>query len=190
MKNIKELKDKFENKRPVSWEMIPDIPLNKNQVVMYMPRQLVGTEGDDDITAAMINNYIKDEVMPRANGKTYGREHIAYLTAISVLKKSLQVKDIKALIDLSENGRQISERYSVFNEMLDKELSEVSGMLKDGMSEEELTELALKLAISVYARRALCEQIVECLTAERKEKKEEKKEKPKEMKNKAKGVND
>ena len=55
MKEISEIKEKFQQKRPVDWDMIPDIPLTKNQVVMYMPRQLVGMDGEDDITAAMIN---------------------------------------------------------------------------------------------------------------------------------------
>ncbi len=172
MKNIAELKQKYEEKRPVDWELIPDIPLTKNQVVLYMPRQLVGVEGEDDITSAMINNYIKDGVMPRANGKTYSREHIAYLTAISILKKSLAVKDIKTLIELSGGMKETKDYYSSLNETLDKELTSAAEAIKEEMTREETVELALELAVSAYAKRTLCEQLVEMLTPEEESKKE------------------
>ncbi len=175
MKDINELKKKFEEKRPVEWEMIPDIPLNKNQVVMYMPRQLVGAEGDDDITSAMINNYIKDSVMPRANGKTYSREHIAYLTAISILKKSLSVKNIKTLIDLSRDNGEMEEYYRLLNASLDRELSQVAENIKENMTKADIVDLALELAVSVYARRTLCEQLVGLLNEEEKDKRDKQK---------------
>ena len=164
MKEISEIKEKFQQKRPVDWDMIPDIPLTKNQVVMYMPRQLVGMDGEDDITAAMINNYIKDLLMPRANGKTYSKEHIAYLTAISVFKKSLAVKDIKKLVDSSSAKMTIEEYYQRLNSHLDNDLNEVASYIKEDMSEEALVELAFELAISVYARRTLCEQLIKYFT--------------------------
>lgn len=180
MEKLSELKQKFEEKRPVKWEMIPDIPLNKNQVVMYMPRQLVGTEGEDDITSAMINNYIKDAVMPRANGKTYSREHIAYLTAISILKKSLSVKDIKTLIDLSEGSGETAQYYESLNASLDMELTQAAARLRDDMSQKEIVDLALQLAVSVYARRTLCEQLMQILTEQIAAEQQAEKEKAKE----------
>ena len=176
MKEISEIKEKFQQKRPVDWDMIPDIPLTKNQVVMYMPRQLVGMDGEDDITAAMINNYIKDLLMPRANGKTYSKEHIAYLTAISVFKKSLAVKDIKKLVDSSSAKMTIEEYYQRLNSHLDNDLNEVASYIKEDMSEEALVELAFELAISVYARRTLCEQLIKLLSKDEKKKEKPKKE--------------
>ena len=164
MERLSQIKEKFEEKRPVKWEMIPDIPLNKNQVVMYMPRQLVGTEGEDDITSAMINNYIKDAVMPRAKGKTSSREHIAYLTAISIMKKSLSVKEIKTLIDLSRGERETADYYESLNASLDRELTQAASCLNEEMTQQEVVDLAMELAISVYARRVLCEQLVQILT--------------------------
>ena len=176
MKEISEIKEKFQQKRPVDWDMIPDIPLTKNQVVMYMPRQLVGMDGEDDITAAMINNYIKDLLMPRANGKTYSKEHIAYLTAISVFKKSLAVKDIKKLVDSSSAKMTIEEYYQRLNSHLDNDLNEVASYIKEDMSEEALVELAFELAISVYARRTLCEQLIKMISKDEKKKEKPKKE--------------
>lgn len=179
MEEIIELKKKFEEKRPAKWEMIPDIPLTKNQMVLYMSRQLVGTEGEDDITSAMINNYIKDGVMPRANGKTYSRQHIAYLTAISILKKSLAVKDIKTLIELSCDKKEVEDCYLELNEVLSKELANAAEDLHENMSKEDMIKLALELAVSAYAKRTLCEQIVSLMTPE-----EDKKEKTKKEDNK------
>ena len=179
MERLSQIKEKFEEKRPVKWEMIPDIPLNKNQVVMYMPRQLVGTEGEDDITSAMINNYIKDAVMPRANGKTYSREHIAYLTAISIMKKSLPVKEIKTLIDLSRGERETADYYKSLNVSLDRELTQAASYLNENMTQQEVVDLAMELAVSVYARRVLCEQLVQILMEQQQAEKEKAKEETK-----------
>ena len=45
----------------------------------------------------MVNNYIKDGVVPRAEGKRYHAEHLAYLTMVCVLKQVLAVKDAALL---------------------------------------------------------------------------------------------
>ena len=114
--------------------------------------------------------------MPRANGKTYSKEHIAYLTAISVFKKSLAVKDIKKLVDSSSAKMTIEEYYQRLNSYLDNDLNEVASYIKEDMSQEALVELAFELAISVYARRTLCEQLIKLLSKDEKKKEKPKKE--------------
>ena len=44
----------------------------------------------------MVNNYTKSGLVPRADGKKYGREHLAYLTAICILKRVMSAKDMPA----------------------------------------------------------------------------------------------
>ena len=82
---INELVSRLENSRPESWDKIPDIDLYMDQVIGYMKRQHIGLEceGEETLTPAMINNYMKSSLLPRAHGKKYDREHIGYLTASS-----------------------------------------------------------------------------------------------------------
>ena len=55
--------------RPVAWDQLPDLNLYKDQVLSYMQRQVLSFDEDDALTSAMINNYIKAGLLPRAEGK-------------------------------------------------------------------------------------------------------------------------
>ena len=98
MEELQELKNRMENQRPAPWEALPDLSLYMDQVIGYMPRQLIQYGEGERLTSAMVNNYIKDGLMPRAEGKRYARPHLAYLTAICALKQVLPVKDAGLLV--------------------------------------------------------------------------------------------
>ena len=82
MEELKELKERLETQRPAEWDALPDLSLYMDQVIGYMPRQLIQYGEGEGLTSAMVNNYIKDGLLPRAEGKRYGKVHLAYLTAI------------------------------------------------------------------------------------------------------------
>lgn len=73
MEELKELKARMQEQRPVDWESFPDIGLYMDQVVSYLPRQLIHYGEGELLTSAMVNNYIKDGLLPRAEGKRYSR---------------------------------------------------------------------------------------------------------------------
>ena len=57
------------DRHPVSWDQLPDIGLYMDQVLTYVDRQLGlfrQTGQEHFLTPAMINNYIKDSLLPRA----------------------------------------------------------------------------------------------------------------------------
>ena len=98
MKELMQLKDILTKERPASWEEFPDIGLYKDQVVTYVSRQLISFNDEDSLTSSMINNYIKDKLLPRADGKKYSKEHLAGLIEICILKQALPVRDIGLLL--------------------------------------------------------------------------------------------
>ena len=102
MKAKKQLEEELRTERPAPWDQIPDIDLYKDQLTEYLKRQHIGfaMNVEDPLTSAMINNYIKVGVLPRANGKRYDRTHIAYLTAVALLKQVLSVQETGELIGL------------------------------------------------------------------------------------------
>lgn len=129
VEEIRELKERLERERPVEWEAFPDIGLYMDQLISYMPRQLIHYGEGESLTSAMVNNYIKDGAMPRAEGKRYSRTHLAYLTALCALKQVLSVKDAGLLLAAASEGRPPQKLYEQFREELDRALDVTAGSL-------------------------------------------------------------
>lgn len=163
MDGIKEYKEKLMELRPESWEQIPDIDLYMDQVISYMGRQHIGLaeDGDENLTAAMINNYVKNGLLPRAKGKRYNREHIGYLTAICLLKQVLSVNETGILLEKEMAHQDIESFYKNYKEILNKEYARTSEALPEDASDEELVQLALEMAVESYARMAACKKILQ-----------------------------
>lgn len=160
------IKKMLEEKRPNSWEDIPDIDLYMDQVLSYMTRQHVGLELDENLTSAMVNNYMKKDLLPRAKGKKYDRQHIAYLTAICLLKQVLSVTDAGELLKLHIKEReeeQVRKFYEKYMEIMDQEFCEISAAIDEEADQERLADLALRLAVSSYGQKLACQQILEKL---------------------------
>ena len=167
MEEIRELKERLEGERPVEWEELPDIGLYMDQLISYMPRQLIHYGEGERLTAAMVNNYIKDGALPRAEGKRYTRTHLAYLTAMCALKQVISVKDVGLLLSAGTEGREPRALYEQLREELDRALDVTAGSLDPTDGEEELPRLALALALRSYADKLACQRILELLRERR-----------------------
>ena len=99
MDELVQLMEQLRTHLPVSWEQFPDFPLYMDQVLSYMDRQVLRFEDDDGLTSAMVNNYTKAGLLPRAEGKKYNQEHLAYLTVICILKRVMSAKDMGVTLD-------------------------------------------------------------------------------------------
>ena len=161
MEELGLLKERMSSTRPVAWKNLPDISLYMDQVVSYMRRQSVIVQDEEgSITSAMINNYIKDGLVPRAQGKKYTKEPLVYLTAISLLKNVLSVRDMKLL--LGEELKLGSEEkfYEEFMEILDTVFDATTQSIDVNLGEEALSHAALVFAISSCVSKLACEQIL------------------------------
>ncbi|MEG1929785.1 MAG: DUF1836 domain-containing protein [Anaerovorax sp.] len=165
---VRDLQKDLLEKRPIQWDQMPDIDLYMDQVLEYMVRQHIGLEGKESLTSAMVNNYIKRGLLPRAHGKKYDREHIAYLTAICLFKQILSVDDTDAMLKVQLKNHKIDEFYNQychilheeFNKMADKLAKNRSGQGEEDMKEEEACKLILELAISSYVQKSTCEKLL------------------------------
>jgi len=173
--HLAELKTRMETERPVSWEDLPDIPLYMDQVVSYLGRQLISFREGEGLTSAMINNYIKDSIVPRANGKRYEKEHLASLTAVAVLKQVLSVRDLGYLMEHGVMNGEPEECYRRFCSVLDAALAETAVTLEP--EGEKLPELAITLALRAYADVLACRRILDLLRGEEDGAQKEKKKK-------------
>ena len=160
MEGLHELKERLAQERPVSWEGFPDIPLYMDQLISYMPRQLIQWERDA-LTPAMVNNYIKDGLLPRAEGKRYSRTHLAYLTAICALKQVLSVREVGVLLSTGCTGEDPEGAYTHFCTVLDAALGEAAEALDpEAEGGEALSSLALDLALRSYAYKLACQRVL------------------------------
>ncbi len=151
MGDLSGFQERLRTQRPVEWEQLPDFALYMDQVLSYMDRQVIRFDGDDGLTAAMVNNYAKSGLVPRAEGKKYGREHLAYLTAICVLKRVMSARDMDLLIkEELQGGRPVQEGYAAFCESLDKALCLTADEMEERAGEGGLADAAVHVAILGY----------------------------------------
>ena len=164
MEELLDLKRRMEQERPAPWEELPDLALYMDQVISYMPRQLIHFDDGEALTSAMVNNYIKDGLVPRADGKRYGPVHLGYLTAVCALKKILSVRDTGALIAAGQaRGKSPQQLYAYFCSALDRALSETAQSIDEDISRDELARLALDLALRSYANQLACARLLDIL---------------------------
>lgn len=163
MDELAELKRQLTEQRPDGWDKLPDIPLYMDQVVSYLSRQMVSMGDGDALTSAMINNYIKDGLVERANGKKYGQEHLAYLTAISALKQVLSVREMKVLTTVGREMRAPEKQYEYFCKYLDDSMTDTARRLDENTTDHDLPKLVLDLAMRSYANMLACHQALAIL---------------------------
>lgn len=117
------------------------------------------------VTASMINNYVKWEMMPKPEKKKYGREHIAFAIVISALKPVLSISEIKdgVLLQCSING--VESAYEVFCDAFERIFSDKitnddnNQVTIDGM-EASLEELGIMSALSCLYYHILTSAII------------------------------
>ena len=160
---LRALKTLLRTQRPEDWEQIPDLDLYMDQVISYMGRQHIGLAptGDENLTPAMVNNYVKNGLLPRAKGKKYNREHLAYLTAICLLKQVLSVNETGALLEKQMAHKEVREFYSDYQKLLDRTFTETASVICEDADEGTLMELALSLAVESYAKMLACKRILQ-----------------------------
>lgn len=164
MDELQNLKKRMEQERPTPWEDLPDIALYMDQLISYMPRQLIRFHGDSALTPAMVNNYIKDGLVPRAEGKRYAPIHLGYLTAVVALKQVLSVKEIGALMEAGRATEKTPpELYSYFCRALDQALTDTAQTIDPEAPEQDLARMALYFAVRSYANQLACQRILSIL---------------------------
>ena len=163
MEELAELKQQLTDQRPDGWDDLPDIPLYMDQVVSYLSRQMISIGDGDGLTSAMINNYIKDGLVERANGKKYGQEHLAYLTAISALKQVMSVREMKVLTTVGREMRSPDKQYEYFCQYLDQAMADAAGHIDEDTADPDLPKLVLDLAMRSYANGLACHRALAIL---------------------------
>ena len=106
---------------------LPNIGLYMDQVVEIIDRILqplfVGNE--KIITATMINNYVKHKMIAKPEKKKYGRDHIASIITITILKQTLSISEISKGISLQLDIYKIEDAYNHLCDHIEDSLQSV-----------------------------------------------------------------
>ena len=161
------LREKLRSQRPVAWDQLPDFPLYMDQVLSYMERQVFRFEEGDGRTSAMRNKNTKSGLVPRAEGKKYNREHLAYLTFICILKQVMSSRDMDLLIRTELAGdRPVEDGYGAFLHSLDGALTATAGEMERYEDTDSLADAAVHFGLLSYAAGLVSRQYVAQLRAQ------------------------
>lgn len=169
--------DELDNYNTSEWDSLPDLDLYMDQVITWLERQLSIfsiLEDEKLITPSMINNYVKNQVIPRPEKKKYGREHLTYMILVLSLKQVLSLTDITWLISNISNDIPVKTLYEELNAMKTESIQQASSRVRNelkGMGEDlaedevekKLGNLALKLALEASASRHAARKILNTL---------------------------
>lgn len=104
------------------YEELPDLDMYMDQVLQLLNRyfaNIIPLTNEKIMTKTMINNYVKNGVLPRPQKKKYTRNHLAYLIVISALKQTFSIDEIATLIQFQMREYPIERAYNYFCEELE-----------------------------------------------------------------------
>lgn len=141
------------------WAQLPGIPLYMDQVILYLREALCFFEqegGAPLLTSSMINNYVKNGVLPHPEKKKYGRAHLGALLMICMLKPVLSLQQIKELLG---TGELTESAYESFRREQEAAVTAACAELQDEPDgAEDLRKAALRMALRANAERAAAQR--------------------------------
>ena len=107
------------------YEELPNIPLYSDQVIEALNNYLAPfrqISSEHTITPAMINNYVKQHLIPPPVKKRYDREQVARLYCICLLKRVFTIAEVKHLLEVQMCSYPFPQAYDYFCVELEKAL--------------------------------------------------------------------
>lgn len=162
------------------WDELPSINLYMDQVLEYINDTLSflivqdhtsdekAKSDDKFLTSAMINNYVKQKLIPKPEKKRYQRKHIACLIVYVLLKQVLPLTDIQKGIylqlELCERDFQVA--YDLFCRQTEIGFTYVSDLTQSKMRNEQtyytmpVTVLGTSMAALSLATKLIAQKVL------------------------------
>lgn len=149
---------------------LPTIPLYLDQVLEYVNQSLQPIFGTDSVvvTSAMINNYVKQKLMPAPVKKRYDRDHLAYIITITVLKQVVSIPNVVSGILTVREHYGKEDAFNIFATAIENGFKVVVAQTYDPVDVErvEFNDIlipikgaSLAFAAKLIAERALSDTI-------------------------------
>ena len=168
MKNINKSLDNYakelNNHQLLEYEYLPDIELYMEQMTMFLDRlfALYKVSSDEPlITSAMVNNYVRGQVIDKPNLKKYNKEHLSKIIEIAILKQMLEIDDIKELLDTKYVKKKYGQAYNNFANRFNDELQAETKKMRQSLKKVEDNDLKgiYEIATEFAIKGAICSMI-------------------------------
>ncbi len=138
------------NYKTPSWDAMPDIGLYMDQVLVLLNKYIgvfftPDKNGDGGVTASMLNNYVKQKLVPSPEKKKYDRDRLSLFFMICILKRVLSITQIKEMLNGLLQDKSVEEVYTIFGTLLDLCLR------SESLPDSEGFTLALTYAVRSFA---------------------------------------
>ncbi len=156
--------------RPLPWETLPEIELYMDQVLTLMnrPFETLSVPTDRPLTSSMINNYVKDKVVPAPVKKKYTREHLTALSILCMLKSEFTLPEIRDLMAGLSETLSTEDIYDSFSDAQQHALTQAIDAVRteSDNNKSERYLLAMTLALEANAKRIVAAKLLESLKTE------------------------
>lgn len=151
------------------WEELPDLDLYMDQLITLIDTYLspvIHSEKHALLTASMVNNYVKNGMIPAPTKKRYNRRHLAFLIAITLLKQVLTIEEVKDGILFQGRTNGIRQAYDLFCEEQERALQQIYQQITQQPASiapyrNEVQYFAVRSATMAFANKLLAEKMIE-----------------------------
>ena len=105
---------------------MPRIELYLDQVLTLVTQELefMRVPGDATVTGSMVNNYVKQGVIPAPRKKRYTRRHLASLLFVCAFKRVFSIAQVKQLMErIYASGADLAWLYDATCDLLERSLA-------------------------------------------------------------------
>lgn len=153
------------------WAQLPALPLYMDQVIMLLQAAVepFSDEKERVLTASMVNNYVKQGLIPAPEKKRYTSDHVARLVMVTVLKRVLPMAEISQTIQVLVDAYGMEEGYDLFCQRLEDMLALAFGANSQVIGPVEMEGTAqdpLNAALAALMGRFLVQARLRALAGE------------------------
>ncbi len=145
------------------WEQLPDMELYMDQVISQLDKYLAPLQSNTEehfVTPSMVNNYVKQQLLPPPIKKKYSRIHMAHLVLICILKQVLTIPEVKVLLHdklTMQKHENMGFAYDSFCVSQEKALAKLQD---SSLLDENSSNFALDATVLACAGKALAQKLI------------------------------
>jgi hypothetical protein len=151
------------------YDEIPDIDLYMDQLLAYIEKilsPLFVQSNEKILTTSMVNNYVKQGVLPATVKKRYSREHVILLMEICLAKQMYSIQEIGKLLAVQNAIFDMKTSYNYICTELENALKSTFAnepLSKDSGSSNKAARLLVRNTVIAYAHKLhtqlMCEEL-------------------------------
>ena len=151
--------NKFQDFHMPRYDEIPDIDLYMDQLLAYIEKILAPLfehTNEKILTTSMVNNYVKQGVLPPTVKKRYSREHVILLMEICLAKQMYSIQEIGQLLAVQNAIFDMKASYNYICTELENALKSTFAnepLSKDSGSSNKMARLLVRNTVIAFAHK-------------------------------------